>query len=78
MTALPRDWRTRVHVDPRTPILTVAVLQQKGGSSKTTLASWGSFATPRGPARPHARSVAGHCVNETTVSRRKASNNWRG
>jgi Mrp family chromosome partitioning ATPase len=38
MTAVPRNLRTRVYADTRTPVLTVAVLQQKGGCGKTTLA----------------------------------------
>jgi Mrp family chromosome partitioning ATPase len=38
MTNVPKNLRTRVRADRRTPMLTVAVLQQKGASGKTTLA----------------------------------------
>jgi hypothetical protein len=38
MTSVPKNLRTRVPADTRTPVPTVAVLQQKGGSGKTTLA----------------------------------------
>jgi cellulose biosynthesis protein BcsQ len=38
VTNVPKDLRTRVPKDRRTSGLTVAVLQQKGGSGKTTLA----------------------------------------